>query len=279
MNARQKLKKSQVGVELIRRIAAEGDRIFSTDRARELASEVGLKDSYLGEALYHLRRTGWIVSLRRGLYALSSSVPRVTPAHEFEVAMALVNPAAISHWSALHYHGLTEQAPRKIFVLTTTEVSVPRMRSANAKRTRGGFPVGDTLYQFVQVKPKRYFGTEKVWINEARVTITDPERTLLDGLCMPKYCGDFAEVLHAFEVRGDELDVQRIIEYACKLDTATTKRLGWVLELQGIDPVLLEPLLKLPIKGYRKLDPTGPREGLCNRHWMIQENVPGKVKV
>lgn len=279
MSASQKLKKTHVGVELIRRIAAEGDRIFSTDRARELASEVGLRDSYLGEALYHLRRTGWIVSLRRGLYALSSSVPGVTPAHEFEVAMALVNPAAISHWSALHHHGLTEQAPRKIFVLTTTEVSVPRMRSANAKGTRGGFPVGDTLYQFVQVKPKRYFGTEKVWIDEARVTFTDPERTLLDGLSMPQYCGDFAEVLHAFEVRGDELDVQRIIEYACRLDTATAKRLGWVLELQGIDPVLLEPLLKLPIKGYRKLDPTGPRKGPCNRRWMIQENLPGKVKV
>ncbi len=61
MNASQKQKKTHVGVELIRRIAAEGDHIFSTDRARELAPEVGLKDSYLREALYHLRRNGWIV--------------------------------------------------------------------------------------------------------------------------------------------------------------------------------------------------------------------------
>lgn len=278
MNARQKLKRSQVGVELIRRISAEGDRIFSTNRARELASEVGLKDSYLGEALYHLRRNGWIVSLRRGLYALSSPVPGVTPAHEFEVAMALVHPAAISHWSALHHHGLTEQAPRKIFVLTTTEVSVPRMRNANTKLTRVGFPVGDTLYQFVQVNPERYFGTEKVWVDEARVTITDPERTLLDGLSMPQYCGDFAEVLHAFELRGDYLDLERIIEYAFKLDTATAKRLGWVLQHQGVNPARLHPLAELPIKGYRKLDSTGPRKGPCNRHWMIQENLPGKIK-
>ena len=111
MNAKQKLKKTHIGVDLIRRIAAEGDRIFSTERARELAPEVGLKDSYLREALYHLRRNGWIVPLRRGLYALSASVPGVTPAHEFEVAMALVSPAAISHWSALHYRGLTDQVP------------------------------------------------------------------------------------------------------------------------------------------------------------------------
>ena len=277
MNAIQKIKKTQVGVELIRLIAAEGDRIFSTQRARELAPEVGLKDSYLWEALHHLGRNGWIVSLRRGLYALSGSVPGITPAHEFEVAMALVSPAAISHWSALHYHGMTQQTPRKVFVLTTKESSVPRMRNTMAKRIINGYPVGDTVYKIVQVKPERYFGTQKVWIEEARVTITDPEKTLLDGLSMPQYCGDFAEVLHAFEVRGDNLHLQRIIEYACKLDAVTAKRLGWVLEYQGIDPAFLEPLLELPIKGIRKLDPTGPRKGPYNRRWMIQENLPGKI--
>jgi predicted transcriptional regulator of viral defense system len=278
MNAGQNLKKSQVGIELVRLLAAQGDRVFSVDRARELGPRVGLKEAYLWEALYHLRRNDWIVSLRRGLYALSSTVPGVTLAHEFEIAMALVDPAAISHWSALHHHGLTEQAPRKVFVLTTTEPSVPRSRGAKAKRARDGFGIGGTSYQFVQVKPERYFGTDKVWISEARVTITDPERTLLDGLSMPQYCGDFAEVLHAFEVRGADLNLQRIIEYALKLDAATAKRLGWVLEHQGVDPSKLKRLAALPIKGYRKLDPTGPRKGPCNTRWMIQENLPGKIQ-
>lgn len=278
MNAGQNLKKSYVGIEMVRLLATEGDRIFSTDRARELGPRVGLKDAYLWEALYHLRRNGWIVSLRRGMYALSSTVPGVTLAHEFEIAMALVDPAAISHWSALHHHGLTEQAPRRVFVLTTTEASVPRTRGAKAKQDRRGFLVGDTTYQFVQVRPERFFGTDKVWIGEARVTITDPERTLLDGLTMPQYCGDFAEVLHAFEVRGTDLNLQRIIEYALKLDAARAKRLGWVLEQQGVDPSKLERLAALPIKGYRKLDPTGQRKGPCNTRWMIQENLPGKLK-
>ena len=276
MNADQKPKKSHVGIELVRVLASEGDRIFSTERARELSPRVGLRASYLLEALYHLRRNGWIVPLRKGLYALSSSVPGVTAAHEFEIAMALVNPAAISHWSALHHHGLTEQIPRKVFVLTTTEVSVPRVRGA--KRQDTGYQVGDTIYQFVQIKPERFFGTEKVWIGEARVTITDPERTLLDGLSRPQYCGDFGEVLHAFEVRGSHLNLERIINYVRKLDAATSKRLGWVLEKQGIDSDRLESLARLPIKGYRKLDPTGPRKGPYNRRWMIQENLPGRVK-
>ena len=87
-------------------------------------------------------------------------------------------------------------------------------------REGGGFPVGDTTYRFIQVKPGRFFGEEKVWVGEARVSITDLERTLLDGLSMPQHCGGFAEALHAFQ-----------------LGITTAKRLGWALESQGGPPV------------------------------------------
>ena len=160
------------------------------------------------------------------------SIPGVTPTHEFEIAMALVNPAVISHWSALHHYGLTEQIPRKVFVLTTVTASVPRLRGTRASQANGGYRVGETTYHFIQVRPERFFGTEKVWLEDARVTITDPERTLLDGLSMPQYCGDFAELLHAFKARGRHLDTERIIDYALRLGDATAKRLGWVLERQ-----------------------------------------------
>ena len=272
------LTRTKLGVELVRNLAGAGYRLFSMDQAREQASNVGISAGYLRQALHHLARSGWLVRLRNGLYAISSTVPGVTPAQEFEIAMALTQPAAISHWSALHHHGLTDQAPRKVFVLTTTEATVPRARGRKAEKSKAGYPVGDVIYQFIQVKPGRFFGTEKVWIGEARVTITDPERTLLDGLSMPQYCGDFAEVLHAFETRGPNINLQRIIEYALKLDAATVKRLGWVLEHQGVDFSKLEPLAALPIKGYRKLDPTGPCKGPCHTRWMIQENLPGKVQ-
>ena len=267
-----------MGIELVRLLSSEGDRIFSTERARKLSPRVGLKEAYLREALYHLRRDGWIVPVHRGLYAISPSAPGATPTHEFEIAMALVSPAAISHWSALHHHGLTEQAPRNVFVTTTTGSSVPRLRGARAQQVKSGYPVGNVLYRFIQVKPDRFFGTEHIWVAEARVTITDPERTLLDGLSMPQYCGDFAEVLHAFEARGAKLDLNRIMDHALRLDATTAKRLGWVLEKQGIAPAALERLQQVRIKGYGKLDPTGPRQGPCNRRWMIQENLPGKSR-
>lgn len=260
-----------IGVELVRRLAAAGHRIFTTAKAREFGPEVGLSEGYVRQALYHLAKSGWVVRLHNGLYAISPTVPGVTPAHEFEIAMALAEPAAISHWSAMHHHGLTEQAPRTVFVLTTAGASTP------TSRTKSEYRIGDTPYRFIKVLPERFFGTEKIWIGEGRVTITDLERTLIDGLTMPEYCGDFSEVLHAFEVAIDKINLERIIDYALKLDAATAKRLGWVLEKRGMALDRLAPLTNVPIKGYRILDPTGPRKGPCNRYWMIQENLPGKV--
>ena len=179
-----------------------------------------------------------------------------------------------SSWSASHHHGLTEQPPTKVFVLTTTDASVPRARGARTAAGGHGFRVLGTSYQFVQVRPERLFRTEMVWIGEVRVSMTDPERTLLDGLAMAQYFGDLAEVLHAFELRQADLDLDRIIGYAVRTDVAVAKRLGWVLEHQGIDPARLERLAAMPVRGCRTLDPTGPRTGSCNRRWMIQENPP-----
>lgn len=271
--AQEKLTHSGHGMELVRKLAAEGERIFTTRRARELAPSAGLSEGYLREALHHLAKAGWLVRLRKGLYALSSTVPGVAPVHEFEIAMALVRPAAISHWSAMHYHGLTDQLPQHVYVLTTVRGAIPR----DGKSTKRGCVVAGVRYRFVQVKPKRFFGAEEVWIEEARVSVTDPERTLLDGLSRPQYCGDFAEVLHAFQARGDGLDLERIVGYALRLDAAVAKRLGWVLDRMGVSSSHLETLLQVPVKGYRTLDPTGPRRGPCNRRWMIQENLPGKA--
>jgi predicted transcriptional regulator of viral defense system len=93
MDQQPRPKRSQVGIDLVRRISSDGHRIFSMKLAREISKEAGLKPAYLREALYHLRRTGWIIPLRRGLYAISADVPGVAPVHEFEIAMALVVPS------------------------------------------------------------------------------------------------------------------------------------------------------------------------------------------
>ena len=271
---------SAAGIELVRRLAGSGDRIFTVARAAELAPDVGVSRGYLNEALHYLAKAGWIVRLKKGLYAISSSMPGVVPVHEYEVAMALVQPAAISHWSAMLYHGLTDQVPMVVTVLTTAR-SVPvkrrgRSGSVVTDATHDGtFPVDDFRYRFVRTKPERFFGTEEVWVRESRVTITDLERTLLDGLMAPEHCGNLSEVLHAFELRSTAIDLDRIIDYALRLDAGTARRLGWVLEQQGVPTEQLERLAAVKVTNYYRIDTTGPDAGPRNRRWRIRENLAG----
>ncbi len=262
------------GVELVRKLTEHGQFIFTTQQAKKIV--LGMSLNYLYQTLHYLELSGWIIRLKNGLYSLSSSIPGVTQLHEFQIAMALVQPAAISHWSALSYHHLTEQVPRQVFVLTTAK-SLPRKRGIKAQAS-AGYSVANNTYQFIKIQPELFFGTQEIWINESKIQITDAERTVLDCLMSPKYCGGFAEILYILEQHLNKLNLNKIIEYAVRLDTSTIKRLGWILERQGVAAPQLEPLRRIPIKGYRLLDPSGVHVGHCNSHWMIQENLSGETK-
>ena len=222
-----------------------------------MAPSVGVSPGYLPQALHYLwRGAAGLCASRTACTPFSSAVPGTSPLHEFEIAAALVKPAAVSHWSAMSYHGLTDQAPLRVFVLTTAR-SVPRRRGTRATGVAQGYRIGKVVYQFVQVKPARFFGTEDVWVGEARIPMTDPERTLLDGLMNPQYCGGFAEVLHAFDVRHPKLDVERIIRYALALDAATAKRLGWILQERGVDPSRWRRCADCPSRAPARSIPAG----------------------
>jgi predicted transcriptional regulator of viral defense system len=266
MNTRKSQKHTRTGVEMIRKLFEEGKHIFTIQDARKAASYCGIADNYVVEALHYLSNTGWITRPKRGLYIISSSFPGMTPIHEFEIAMALVQPSAISHWSALHFHGMTEQIPQRVYV--TTVQTIPVSRSAE---------INGILYDFIKIKPERFFGFKNYWIGEAKVAITDPERTLIDGLIFPKYFGDWAEVFSAFESRISSLNLDKIIDYSLRLDVVIVKRLGWIMEKVGVEDVILQKLESVPIKGYRVLIPGGPQKGTCNKRWMIQENLFGRM--
>jgi cation:H+ antiporter len=82
-------------LRLVQQLAAEGFRIFSTEDVRKIAPEVGLSKGYVLQALHHLVRTGWLVRLRKGLYALASTVPGASPVHEFEVGIGTIAGSAL----------------------------------------------------------------------------------------------------------------------------------------------------------------------------------------
>lgn len=104
---------SKKGMEIIRHLSEEGKRIFTLEEANKFN-----KSSFTRSLLHYLAKESWIVRLKPGLYAIQ--MPGAQSLHEFEIAMSLVSPSVISHWSAMNYRGFTDQTPRKIFVTTTS---------------------------------------------------------------------------------------------------------------------------------------------------------------
>jgi predicted transcriptional regulator of viral defense system len=271
------VEKPYEGMTLLRVLADEGLTVFTASDAREAAREAGVAPTYLKTLLRRLAKSGWIRRIKRGTYAISSGLPGFPPElHPFAVGMALVDPCAVSGWSALNYHGLTEQIPRLITLTTPRRVATPAMRGA-IRTAPSVWQVGEHRFELVTVIPGHFFGFEEIWLGENRARVFDRERALLDCFALPRRFGGIAEGLGIVEEHIRELDLGRLVAHAQKYSkVSAAKRVGYALELAGADASLIEPLRLLPIKGYRLLDPTRPARGRRGCRWNLRDNLSGR---
>lgn len=265
------------GLRLLRQLCLQGKRIFDVKDAEMAAKLEKIPPNQLRKILSNLAKHGRISRLRRGLYTVIGMIPAENMTHPFVIATYLVQPSAISHWSALQHHGLTEQIPQIITASTPTKVVTPSMREKGLKdsKIKHVWRIADICYQYINVQKNHFFGFEKIWLDEYfQVPITDKERTLLDVFVYPKMFGGMGEALGILENSLATIDIQKLVEYAIRYDKkALTKRLGWALEYFGVSVKKLEPLLGIPIHYFCRLDPSAPAVGPCDKRWMIQNNL------
>lgn len=270
------------GLSLLQELANQGLFIFTVGEAKTAAAKMAISDNYLSQVLSHLSQAGWIIRLRRGLYAGTGSLPGGVQVHPFAVATRLVEPSAISHWSAMSYHGFTDQIPHIVTAFTPQKVVTPTMRKSNPKIGRKhSWDIWGTRYEYVTVMPDHFFGIEDVWVDERfRIPITDKERTVFETFVSPRLFGGIGEALATFEEHIHELDLEKLVGYAVRYGKASAiKRVGWVLERLDAPSEFVDPLEEIPIKGFRLLDPTRPRRGPYEKRWMIQNNLLGEKTV
>lgn len=245
-----------------------GKVAFTTGEAQEILGYKG-EDS-TQKFLERLHTKGWIRRIKRGRFAvipLSSGENRTPQLHEFIVAMELVSPAAIAYWSALNHHGMTEQLPRTVFVVTNHPVRRPP-----------GEVLGVT-YKVISLRPEKFFGIiKKDWIDEMPFMVTDREKTIVDGLDLPQYVGGVAEITKALSIGWTQLNESKLRKYAVKIgNSAVAKRLGFLMETLGLGNV--EALRKVVAlaPGFSPLDPTLTRHGKYNRRWGLLVNTEIKA--
>lgn len=218
--------------------------------------------------MHKAAQRGLVSRLKSGLFVVVP--PELGSGSEYTgnpylVAQRLASeaPGFISHGSAMEIHRMVTQPQLVVFFSSTKRIP---------SRTIGG-----TEFRFVLINVKHLFGMTKHWATKQEaVDVSDLERTVLDGLRQPEYCGGITEVAKGLWMRRQDVQVPRLVDYALRLGIgAVIRRLGYLLESQALaEPHELERLQKALTLAYMPLDPMLPKEGPHLARWRIQVNVP-----
>jgi predicted transcriptional regulator of viral defense system len=228
----------------------------------------GLSSASARSLIRHAVDRGVVSRLEPGLFVLVP--PELGRATEFAgnpyVVARLLTAGEeyfISHASAMELHRMVTQPQFVIFTSTTK-----RLRNRN---------IHGAEFRFVLVRREDVFGLTTQWISKQdSVRVSDIERTVIDGLHLPAYCGGITEVAKGLWLRRNDVNPERLIEYALRLGNgAVVRRLGYLLELYGLAaPEELQRICHSLSATYAVLDPMLPAEGTYVSGWRLRVNVP-----
>jgi predicted transcriptional regulator of viral defense system len=262
-----------VGRKMAGLLASLYDRSQSTFTLADAQEITGLSSHLASSLLHKAVRRGLLSRLKPGLFVIVP--PELGSASEYAgdpylTAKKLAGkaPCFLSHASAMEIHRMVTQPQLAVFAS-----SPKRLRS----RTTHG-----TEYRFILIKPAHYFGTMKHWVTKQEsVDISDLERTVIDGLRQPEYCGGVTEVAKGLWMRHQDMQAAKLVDYALRIGTgAVVRRLGYLLELYAIAPEsALAPLRDGLSETYAPLDPMLPGDGTHLRRWRLHLNItPQELK-
>lgn len=263
-NVRAGLSRSES--RLLASLSEKGMTIFGL---KDVVAEIDRSYGYAKVLVNNLARKKWVIVLRRGTYLivpLSAGVRGEFTEHEFVVASHLASPYYIAYWSALNVHGVTEQTPFTVFVATTKRVKAREILNVR--------------YRFVTLSGRKFFGFEPVSVGSTRVNISDIEKTIVDGLDHPEYCGGVSEVANGIWNARGKIAIGKTVTYAKAMgNSAILKRLGFLLETLEIDTEkkALNEMRKAVAPGMSPLDPMLPRKGRYATRWNLLINVSGET--
>lgn len=163
-------------------------------------------------------RSGKILKLRRGLYALAQPLEKRRP-HPFLIANRLVRPSYVSLESALAFHGLI---PEYVPVVTSVTTNRPG---------RHATPLGP--YGYRRIKDQLLWGYAEFRLpGDQQALVARPEKALLDLLYL-RAAADRRGFIEELRLQNlDRLDLERLQQEAQRVGSAKASRaLGIIIEL------------------------------------------------
>jgi predicted transcriptional regulator of viral defense system len=168
-----------------------------------LLSAGGVNLTDLGRQLSRWVKSGNLIQLRRGVYALSERYQKIPP-HPFLIANRMKRASYVSMQSALGYHGLIPEYVPSVISVTTG-------RPENLANSLGA-------YIFKHIKKTLFFGYKAFDLGDRQsVFIAVPEKALLDLLYLTPG-SDSPDYLRELRLQNTEaLNTEFLIDLAARM--------------------------------------------------------------
>jgi predicted transcriptional regulator of viral defense system len=199
-----------------------------------------------------LVKNGWLIRIKRGLYAISDLSTRgFLTLSPYLVANLLVPDSYVSFESALARNAMFDQLTDK-----TVSVSLKTYKSVK---------MANTEYRFVKTKPEYYFGWQDIQVDNKIAHVATPEKALIDVINFHRSQYSVDLVIEKLLEHKNDLDMTRLNEYLSKFSTTTIKIFGLVFDLLGINSDILYRLVKSKQGAHWML----PGDNKFNAKWRL----------
>jgi predicted transcriptional regulator of viral defense system len=245
-------------------------RGLHTVRAGELADSLGLSSIQERKLLSRLAQTGLIARVWRGLYLVPQRLPlggNWSPGEALAINTLMADRRGryqICGPSAFNRYGFDDQVPNRVY--------------AYNNRISGDRTVGTVALTLIKVADERLGGSEAVETGEGQTEVyASRARTLMDAVydwarfnSLPRAYGWIQNELAAKRITATEL-VKTTLRFG---DTGTVRRMGLLLEREGVEDALLRKLERRlkPTKGLIPWIPNQPKRGKIIRRWGVVLN-------
>jgi predicted transcriptional regulator of viral defense system len=245
-------------------------RRLTTVRTGDMQEALALSPSQERELLSRLYKAGMIARVRRGLYLVPGYLPpggEWTP-DEATALNTLMQEAGgryqICGLNAINRYGYDEQVPARVY--------------AYNDKVSGERTIGVITLDLIKVDKKRLGDTERVrtWDGQT-VFYSSRVRTLVDAVYDWARFGTLPRAYRWIrkDLKAGRIDPEALVKCTLRFgDVGTIRRMGVLLEGEGVDEGLLERLEKAmrPTSATIPFSPGKPKRGKADRRWGVLMN-------
>ncbi len=180
----------------------------------------------------------------------------------YQLCLSIKPHSYFSHFTAMFFHGLTNQMPKTIYVnseqskktITNNELAQERIDAAFKRKSRTSkyiFTYKDWKISLLNGKNTNNLGVEKFKISDIETLfMTNIERTLIDIAVRPVYSGGVGEVQKAYLKGKGNISVKALVEMLKKINYIYPyhQAIGFYMQEAGFKDSDLSVLKNMGIK-------------------------------